>query len=185
MMTSEKKLEPMPDFHFKCMTWLYKLADPIWNPRRHLKKIPLKKGMVVVDYGCGPGRYTIPAAKIVGTQGKIFAVDIHPLAIKAVKEKVARESLTNIEAILLDSYNTGIKGLSVDLILLIDALHMIKDPHALFREMHRLLKQDGLIFMDAEHMKVSRAMEIVESTGLFTIVELRGKDMLVAPKTKQ
>ena len=184
-MKSEKKLEPMPDFHFKCMMWLYKLADPIWNPRRHIKKIPLKKGMVVVDYGCGPGRHTIPAAKIVGAQGKVFAVDIHPLAINVVKKKAGRESLTNIEAILVDSYNTGIQGSSVDLILLIDALHMITDHHALFREMHRLLKQDGLIFMDAEHMKKSRAVDIVERTGLFTIVERRGKDMLVAPKAEQ
>ncbi|TKJ30848.1 SAM-dependent methyltransferase [bacterium (candidate division B38) B3_B38] len=184
-MTSEKKLEPMPDFHFKCMMWLYKLADPIWNPRRHIKKIPIKEGMVVVDYGCGPGRFTIPAAKLVGRQGRVFAVDIHPLAIKVVKEKAARKSLTNIETMLLDSYNTGIKGSSVDLILLIDALHMITDHHALFREMHRLLKQDGIIFMDAEHMKKSRAVDIVESTGLFTIVERRGKDMLVAPKAER
>jgi len=39
--------------------------------------------------------------------------------------------------------------------------------------------------MDPEHMKMSRAREIVESTGLFTIVECRGHDMLVAPKSKQ
>jgi len=184
-MTNEKKLKPMPDVHFKCMMWLYKLTDPIWNPRRHLKKIPLKKGMVVVDYGCGPGRYTIPMAKLVGQEGKVFAVDIHPLAINVVKEKATRESLTNIEAILVDSYNTGIPGSSIDLVLLIDTLHMINDHQALFREIHRLLKQDSLIFMDPEHMKMSRAREIVESTGLFTIVECRGHDMLVAPKAKQ
>ncbi len=184
-MTNEKKLEPMPDLHFKCMMWLYKFTDLIWNPRRHLKKIPLKGGMVVVDYGCGPGRYTIPAAKLVGQEGKVFAVDIHPLAINVVKEKAAREFLTNIEAILVDSYSTGIQGSSIDLVLLIDTLHMINDYQALFREFHRLLKQDGFIFMDPEHMKMSRAREIVESTGLFTIVECRGHDMLVAPKSKQ
>lgn len=184
-MTNEKKLEPMSDLHFKGMMWLYKLAYPIWNPRRHIKKIPLKQGMVVVDYGCGPGRYTIPAAKIVGPQGKVFAVDIHPLAIKVVKEKAARESLTNIEAILLDSYHTGIQGLSVDLILLIDTFHAISDHQALFREMHRLLKQDGMVFMDAEHIKMSRIREIVEASGIFTMVECLGKDMLIAPKAKQ
>jgi len=167
------------------MMWMYKLADLIWNPKRHIKKIPLKEGMAVVDYGCGPGRYTIPVAKLVGQKGRVFAVDIHPLAIKVVKEKAARESLTNIEAILIDSYNTGIQSSSIDLILLIDTLHMINDHKALFQEMHRLLKQNGLIFMDPEHMKMSRAREIVESTGLFTIVECRGNDMLVAPKSGQ
>ena len=184
-MTNEKKLVPMPDLHFKGMMWLYKLATPIWNPRRHLKKIPLKRGMVVVDYGCGPGRYTILVAKLVGQEGKVFAVDIHPLAISVVKEKAARESLTNIEAILVDSYNTGIQGSSIDLVLHIDTFHQISDYQALFREFHRLLKQDGFIFMDPAHMKLSRAREIIENTGLFTIIECRGKDMLVAPKTKQ
>lgn len=181
-MANEKKLKPMPDVSFKCMTWFYKFRDLAGYPQRRLKKIPLKAGMVMVDYGCGPGSYTIPAAKLVGPKGKVFAVDIQPLAIKAIKEKAARESLTNIEAILVDSYKTGVQGSSIDLVLLLDTLHMINDHQALFQEIHRLLKQDGFIFMDPGHMKMSRGKEIVESTGLFTIVECRGHDMLVAPK---
>ena len=184
-MANEEKLKPMPDVILKSMVWLYKFADLIRKPLRRLERIPLKEGMVVVDYGCGSGSYTIPAAKLVGPEGKVFAVDIQPLAIKTIKEKVTRESLTNIEAILVDSYNTGIQGSSVDLVLLIDALHMISNRDALFQEIHRLLKQDGLIFMDSGHMKMSRGREIVESTGLFTIVECRGHDMLIAPKAKQ
>ena len=184
MMANKKKLKPMPDCAFKGMTWLYKFRDLICNPQRRLKKVRLKEGMVVVDYGCGPGSYTIPAAKLVEPKGKVFAVDIQPLAIKAVKEKAARESLTNVEAILVDSHDTGIQSSSIDLVLLLDTLHMINDQQALFRELHRLLKPDGLIFMDPGHMKMSRAREIVENTALFTIVEYRGHDMLVAPKAK-
>ena len=179
MMANEKKLKPMPDCAFKCMTWFYKFRDLVGYPQRRLKKIRLKEGMAVVDYGCGPGSYTLPVAKLVGPKGKVFAVDIQPLAIKAIKEKTARESLTNVEVILVDSYNTGIQDSSVDLVLLLDTLHLINDHHALFREIHRLLKQGGLIFMDSGHMKMSRGREIVESTGLFTIVECRGHDMLV------
>jgi len=185
MMANEKKLKPMPDVSFKCMTWFYKFRDLVGYPQRRLKKIPLKEGMAVVDYGCGPGSYTIPIAKLVGPKGKVFAVDIQPLAIKMIKEKAARESLTNVEAILVDSYSTGIQGSSIDLVLLLDTLHMINDRQALFRELHRLLKPDGLIFMDSGHMKMSRGREIVENTGLFTMVESRGHDMLVAPKAKQ
>jgi len=184
-MANEKKLKPMPDAAFKSMTWLFKFIDLIWNPRRHLKKIPIKEGMAVVDYGCGPGRYTLPIARLVGLKGKVFTVDIQPLAIKMIEEKAVRESLTNMEAILVDSYDTGIQGSSIDLVILLDTLHMIGDCGALFREFRRLLKQDGLIFMDPGHMRLSRAKEIVESTGLFTIVECRGHDMLVSPKAKQ
>jgi len=185
MIVNEKKLKPEPDAVYKIYIWYCKFTDLIWNPQRRLKKIPLKAGMAVVDYGCGPGRYTLPAARLVGSKGKVFAVDIQPLAINTIKEKAARESLTNIEAILVDSYNTGIQGSSIDLLLFIDTLHQIGDCDALFGEIHRLLKQDGLIFMDPGHMKMSRAREIVENTGLFTIVECQGHDMLVTPKAKQ
>jgi ubiquinone/menaquinone biosynthesis C-methylase UbiE len=175
----------MSDAHFKGMVWLYKLTDLIWNPKRRLKKIPLLEGMVVVDYGCGPGRYTLPVSKSVGPKGKVFAVDIQPLAVRVIKEKAARESLTNIEAILVDSYDTGIQGVSADLVLLLDTLHEIGDCDALFQEIHRILKPNGILFMDPGHMKMSKAREIVERTGLFAITECRGNDMLATPKVKQ
>jgi len=184
-MTIEKKLKPEPNAVYKVNIWFYKLTDLIWNPRRHLEKIPLKEGMVVVDYGCGPGRYTLPVAKLVGPKGKVFAIDIQPLAISTIKEKAAHKSLTNIEAILVDSYDTGIQDSSIDLVLLVDTFHQIKDSKALLQEIHRILKQDGTLFMDPGHMKISRAREIVESSRLFTIVECQGNDMLVAPKAKQ
>ena len=184
IMIMKKKLEPEPDAVYKINIWFYKLTDFIWNPQRHLKTIPLKEEMTVVDYGCGPGRYTLPIAKLVGPKGKVFAVDIHPLAINTIKEKAARENLTNIEMIPVDSYNTGIRDSIADLVLLIDTLHLINDYNALFREIYRILKPDGTLFMDPGHMKMSRASEIVENTNLFKIVECRGKDMLAAPKVK-
>ena len=184
-MIMKKKLEPEPDAVYKINIWFYKLTDLIWNPQRHLKKIPIKVGMVVVDYGCGPGRYTVPIAKLVGPKGKVFAVDIQPLAVETINEKASRKNITNIETIIVSSYNTGIPGSIADLVLLIDTLHLINDYHALFREIYRILKPDGTLFMDSGHMKMSRAREIVENTNLFKIVECRGNDMLVAPKVKQ
>ncbi|MBA7716517.1 2-methoxy-6-polyprenyl-1,4-benzoquinol methylase [subsurface metagenome] len=184
-MRKKKKLRPIPDAVYKIDIWFFKFFDLFWDPRRLLKKIPLKEGMTVVDYGCGIGRYTLPVAELVGLKGKVFAADIQPLAIKTVKEKAARQGLTNVETILVDSYTTGIQDSSIDIVLLIDTLHMINDYHALFQEIHRILKQDGLTFMDKGHMKMSKAREIVESTNLFTIVECWSRDMLVAPKTKQ
>ena len=184
-MSNAKKPEPMPDMSFKGMMWIFKFIDFIWNhPQRHLKEIPLKKGMTVVDYGCGPGRHTIPLAKLVGEKGKVFAVDIQPLAISTVKKKATKEGLTNVETILLDSYNTGMQESSIDLVLLLDTFHMISDHDALFREIHRILKPDGLLFMDPGHMKLPKAREIIEKSNLFTIKECQDKDMLVAPKIK-
>lgn len=139
----------------------------------------------MVEYGCGPGRYTVPIAKLVGSKGKVFAVDIQPLAVKTIKEKASRKNRINIETIIVSSYNTGISGSIADLVLLIDTLHLINDYHALFREIYRILKPDGTLFMDPGHMKLSRVREIVENTNFFKILEWRGKDMLVAPKVNQ
>ncbi len=47
----------------------------------------IKPGTHVLDYGCGPGNYTIVAAELVGPSGKVYAVDIHPLAIREVQNK--------------------------------------------------------------------------------------------------
>ncbi len=187
MTTRKKKSRPMSNVGFRGMTWIFKFTDfaHITNPRRRLEKAPLERGQVVVDYGCGPGRYTIPAAKSVGQEGKVYAVDVHPLAISAVKERTARESLENVETILVDSYDTGIESSSVDMVFLIDALHMIDSHRALFDEIHRLLKPTGHIFMDPGHMKLSKGRKIVESTGLFTVVKCWGKDMLVVPRARE
>jgi len=40
-----------------------------------LEDIGIKKGDVVLDFGCGAGHYTIPAAKVVSEEGKVYAMD--------------------------------------------------------------------------------------------------------------
>ncbi len=181
----EGKLKPMSDRHFKGMVWLFKLGDLFFRPRRHLKKVPLREGMVVVDYGCGPGRYSIPIAELVGPKGKVFAVDIRPLAIKTVKEKAACKSLANVEAVLVDSFNTGIQSSSADMVEAIDMIHSITDYDALFHEIHRILKPNSFLFLEPGHMKTSKVREIVERTHLFNMVEQRGRDMLLTKKLKK
>ncbi|MCD4844739.1 MAG: class I SAM-dependent methyltransferase [Methanosarcinales archaeon] len=74
--------------------------------------------------------------------------------------------------------------MSIDLVLLIDTLHLINDYRALFHEIHRLLKRDGILYMDSGHLKMLKAREIVESMGFFTIAECRDHDMIVTIKDK-
>lgn len=181
-MVDKKRLKPMSDIGFRAMVWIFKVVDLFGGPRRYLLKVPLKQGMTVVDYGCGPGRYTIPMAKLIGPEGKVFAVDIQPLAINMVKELAEHENQVNIEVVLVDSYSTGIGDSTADLVLLSDTLHMIEDCDELLREIHRMLKQDGVLFMNPGHMKLSKAVEIVESSNIFTVVECKGVDMIVNPK---
>jgi len=66
------------------------------NPQRLLKAAGLKQGQKALEVGCGPGFFTIPAAKIVGEEGFVYAVDVHPLAIERVKEQIEIEGIKNI-----------------------------------------------------------------------------------------
>lgn len=59
------------------------------NPFRILKNAGLKKGQQVMEAGCGPGYFTLPAAKIVRKQGHVYALDLKPYAIERVRAKAA------------------------------------------------------------------------------------------------
>lgn len=82
-----------------------------------------------------------------------------------VHEKAARKSLDNIKAVLVDSYDAGIQSSSVDIVLVIDAIHSITDYDALFHEIHRILKPGGLLFVDPGDMRISKARDIVTSSA--------------------
>ena len=76
--------KPMSDFDFRFMSFGFKFRD-LFLPRENiLKEVGIKPGFYILDYGCGAGSYTIPAAQLVGNSGKVYALDIHPLAVQRV-----------------------------------------------------------------------------------------------------
>lgn len=78
---SENVARPMSNLSFRIMAWMMGVMDvfyPAGRAEHHLSKIPLKPGITVVDYACGPGRYSIPVAVAVGPAGKVYAVDKTP-----------------------------------------------------------------------------------------------------------
>jgi len=180
-MTARNKTGPMPDWVFRGMTWTYALVDLFSSPARRLARLPLGKGMTAVDYACGPGRYCIDIARYVGPEGRVYAVDIQPLAVRSVRRKAAQQGLVNIEAILVDSYDTGIPRSCADLVLLLDAFHQIDDRPALLREVGRIIKPEGTFLMEPGHMALDKARDIVADSGLFVHAMTRGRDMWFSP----
>jgi len=181
-MTSDRaQSRVMPDWEFRGMAWLYSLVDIFSGPGKKLARLPLRRGMTVVDYACGPGRYTVPAALFVGAEGKVYAVDIQPLALRMVRDRAGRAGLANIETVLVKAYDTGIPDECADLVLLLDAFHAIGDRVALLRELRRIIKPDGVFLMEPGHVNRSRARAIVTGTGLFRHLKTCGKDTHFAP----
>ena len=71
-------------------TLMANIGLPIRNlfmpPKKLLADVDIKPGYHVLDYGCGPATFTKAIAKKIGPSGKLYALDIHPLAIKKVKK---------------------------------------------------------------------------------------------------
>jgi len=67
-------------------------------------------------------------------------LDNHPLAIRAVEEKIKKKRIANIKTIL-SAQETGLPDESVDIILLFDVFQMINDKEKLLEELHRVLKR--------------------------------------------
>ena len=181
MNAQKASLKPMSDISYRGMALLYKISSPFCSVKRQINLLQLKNGMVVVDWGCGTGRHTIPAAQSVGDDGKVFAIDIHPLAIKTIREKAKQNGLCNIEPLLISSYDTGINNAIVDLVLLIDTIPIIEETKPLFIEIHRLLKKQGRVYISHSHLSMEKTRKLVEDSGLFTVSQCQGHDMIIVP----
>jgi len=164
----------MSNFMFRFMSLGYKYRD-FFLPRKNvLEEVGIKPGFHVLDYGCGPGGYIIATSELVGKSGKIYALDIHPLAIQRVQNIAAKRNLTNIETILSDCATT-LPEESIDVTLLYDTLHALGDPDGVLAELHRVLKPNGILSFNDHHMKEeNEIMSKITDKGLFKLLR-KGK----------
>lgn len=171
-MVQKGKSERMPDWHFKFMNLCFHLIDFIYPYiDKRVEKFGLKPGMTVVDYGCGPGRYTTRFAQLVGRHGKVFAVDIHELAVEAVKKKIDKYGLTNIEAVLASGYDSTLPDTIADVVCALDMFFMVKKPVEFLAELKRITKNSGCLVIDDGHQRRSVTKASILQSGHWDIVE--------------
>jgi ubiquinone/menaquinone biosynthesis C-methylase UbiE len=160
--------EPESNFNFKFMSFGFKFRD-LFSPRRNiLEEVGIEPGFHVLDYGCGPGSYIVPAAELVGRSGKVYALDIHPLAIKSVKSIASKKQLANVKTICSDC-KTGLPDKSIDVILLYDTFHDLSDSNKVLKELHRVLKPNGILSFNDHHMKEDEIVNNLTKKGSFKL----------------
>lgn len=159
----------MSNIWFRLMALEFRIRDSRLPRTDILKEVGLKQGFHVLDYGSGPGGYVLPASKLVGETGKIFALDIMPIAIKMVKDIVAKNGLKNVETILSDC-PTGLPNESIDAVLLYDAFHDLEDQTAVLEEIFRVLKPDGVLSFSDHHLKEPEILSVVAKGKLFRLL---------------
>ncbi len=122
------------------------------NPQKILtQNFPLSEGDIVADLGCGQhGFFTFPASKIVGKNGKVYAVDILERVLRQISKRKKEENVENIEIKYTNLEKFGalnINNNSVDKVLLVNTLFQNKKWRDILKEASRLIKEKGEILI--------------------------------------
>lgn len=150
------------------------LLPLVKNPYRLLETAGLSPGQKVMEVGCGPGFFTIPAARIVGEKGLIYAIDVNHRAIKRVEEKIRKYGVDNIKPILGNAANSGLQDSSVDLAFVFGLRYVAGGLSNLTSEMYRILKVGGILSFEKTTGSDDKLIEQMKRAG-FINKEKRGR----------
>jgi ubiquinone/menaquinone biosynthesis C-methylase UbiE len=120
----------------------------------YLKDIGIKKGQFILDFGCGEGHYTIPAAKVVGEKGLVYAQDKEKETLDEVVKKAKAEGLKNIKVMRTKGkLKIDLNEKSLDAVLLYDVLHYhnAEERRKIYAEVYRVLKKGALLSVFPRH----------------------------------
>ncbi len=124
-------------------------GNKLLNATELLQKAGIAEGWQVADLGCGAnGHFLFPAAKLVGPQGKVYAVDVRKFVLDHIKSRCEIEGIENIVPIWanLENYETtGIPSYTLDLAILVNVLFQSQKHFAILREARRITKKGGRI----------------------------------------
>jgi ubiquinone/menaquinone biosynthesis C-methylase UbiE len=171
------EIDRMPDFAFKMMAFIFNISDKLKSPDKKLDPFKIQMDMTVIDYGCGTGRYLRSASERVGIAGKVYAVDIHELAIESANRVIKQYNLANVITVLTDGTTVDILSHTADLIYALDMFHMVSDTDSFLNELCRITKPDGIMYLEDGHQPRKLAKEKVNNSGRWTIIEETKKYM--------
>jgi demethylmenaquinone methyltransferase/2-methoxy-6-polyprenyl-1,4-benzoquinol methylase len=95
----------------------------LMNPVKNLQGAGIQTGQTVLEVGCGTGFFTIPAAKLIGDEGCLVAMDALSDFVKQVSKKVQSADLKNVRVVKRDALVTGLDPASIDKVLLFGVIH--------------------------------------------------------------
>jgi len=156
---------------FMFWLWIFTIYETPQKKRKKLKKAGVSQGQTILDLGCGIGRFTILAAKIVGSEGKVYAIDIHPLHTAIVRARIGIGGHKNVGVILSDSTDTGLPDKTLDVVFINDAFHEFADKKRTLREVSRVLKPSGILAIHEGEMKENKLLSVVAEVNLFSLAE--------------
>jgi SAM-dependent methyltransferase len=152
------------------LDWLVDNPVRRYYMRPVLDRVGIRPGEHVLELGPGPGIFTMEAARRVGLEGRLVAVDIQPEMIAQVEKRVREAGLSNVETHVSDAYHLPLEDESVDRAFLVTVLPEIPDQARALTELCRVIKPGGLLsiteeFTDPDYPFAFETIRRVETAG--------------------
>ena len=166
-------------FRFPAPAFIGRLLDSgyrrrIQPPAQLIERSGIKKGMSVLDLGCGSGAFTPFIARVVGQKGRVYALDIQADMLKQLEKKLSRpenKDIKNIKLIGGNAYELPFEDDSIDLVNMVTVLQEIPDRNRALQEVKRVLKPGGFLavtelFPDPDYPWKSTTVKLGSGAGL-------------------
>jgi predicted methyltransferase len=115
--------------------------------------LELTAGMRVADVGAGTGLFVGPFAQAVGSEGRVYAVEISPRFLDHLRRRSEQAGLHQVEVVAGGAHATGLPAAAVDLVFLCDVYHHFEDPKSMLADLQRALRPGGrLVLIDFDRV---------------------------------
>jgi ubiquinone/menaquinone biosynthesis C-methylase UbiE len=115
------------------------------QPQQVVEALAIRPGDHIADLGSGSGYFTFRLAQAVGTDGKVYAVDIDSEMNELVAQRAKEEGIGNVEVILARSGDPLLPSTGVDLVFSVNTYHHFENRVVYFQRLRKYLRPGGRI----------------------------------------
>jgi ubiquinone/menaquinone biosynthesis C-methylase UbiE len=114
-------------------------------PERLMDEAGIRPGLTVADVGAGDGYFTFRLARRVGPAGRVFATDIDDKALQAIRDGLSTQGVANVTVVLGAPADVRLPEGRIDVALMVNVLHLVKEPAPFLASVARSLKPGGTL----------------------------------------
>ncbi|WP_419190611.1 class I SAM-dependent methyltransferase [Saltatorellus ferox] len=139
--------------HWRGADWLMRETRENEENGQQLRAwLDVGRGASVADLGCGNGYHTIPLARAVGPEGRVFAVDLQPEMLKLLDRRVGEEAARlgtplNVAPVVATIDNPHLPADSCDFVLMVDVYHELSHPRRVLQAVRESLREEGTLVL--------------------------------------
>lgn len=119
------------------------------NPEEVLDEIDLHSKMRGAEFGCGSGHWALSLAHHL-SQGLVYALDVQPGPLSALRAKVEREKIPNLQVLqrdLAEKEGSRLPSRSLDIVLIPNLLFQVEEKEEVLKEAKRVLRPEGILLV--------------------------------------